>query len=97
VLRDDGIDLGWVVRGFEDIIVRVERSHKLNHPLLVTPLPLFDIEARVEFHRLAVLHDLHCEYLARWLTKTILAVELTVLGYMDLTVENTAEVTLSDE
>jgi hypothetical protein len=97
VLRDDGIDLGWVVRGFEDIIVRVERSHKLNHPLLVPPLLLFDIEARVEFHRLAVPHDLLCEYLARWLTKTILAVELTVLGYMDLTVENTAEVTLSDE
>jgi hypothetical protein len=97
LFSDYGIFHGRNVIGSEYLVVRVERSHKLYHPFLITPLFLWYIEARVKILFFAVFQDLVCEYLTYWLTQTILNMELTELWHMNMSVENSAEVILSDK
>jgi hypothetical protein len=97
MFRDVGISLGWNVTWTEDLVIRVERSYKENHPFLITPFLLSDIEAVFEVFSLTVSHDLLCKYCTNWLVVAILDMELTILRYMNLFVENSSEVALGDK
>jgi hypothetical protein len=97
LLRDDDVFLGCNVTRLEDLVIRVERSHKEYHPILIAPLFLGDIEAGVKVFLLTVSHYFICKYLTDWLGNAILDMELTPLGYMNLFVENSSEVTLGNE